>query len=72
MFGEQGNQYNNKKIILFLLFICFSIFEDSPGFVTFIWCTKSRSGNEYIDVKLKTDICQYTTENYEKTESVKK
>ena len=46
---------------LFLFLIYFSVYADFTGFVTSLWRAKNRSGNEYIDAKLKTDVCQYTT-----------
>lgn len=46
-------------IYIFLFVSLF--FADFSGFVTSIWCAKSRSGNEYIHVKLKTGVCLYTT-----------
>ena len=44
----------------YLLFYLFT-FADLSGFVSSIWSAKSRNRNEYIDVKLKTGVYQYST-----------
>ena len=56
---NKGISRTKNKLLLFLSFVFF--FSGFTGFVTSTWCAKSSSGNEYKDVKLKTDVCHYTT-----------
>ncbi len=40
-------------------YILYVSYVDFIGFITAIWTAKSKNGNEYINIKLKTDVDQY-------------